>query len=153
MVLRPGAKARRIATGGHRAFAVTPSTQLVKTSGRDVLTRLHDHEAAAAGVDHHPGDHRITLGVTGARATARRLGTQPSGHMHAEIAAHTGVAGAAICHGLTVGPVGGLDLPDGRPGMASGHPAALALAELRAQEQSCHGSTQNPALSSAARRS
>jgi hypothetical protein len=60
MVLRLGANARRIDTGAHRVFAVTPGTQAAKTSGPDVLTRLHDHEAAAAGVDYptacYPGN-------------------------------------------------------------------------------------------------
>jgi hypothetical protein len=70
---------------------------------------------AAAGAGHHtacyPGNHRITRGVTGAQTITRRLGTQPSGHMHAEIAACTCVADAAICHGITADPVGTLDLP------------------------------------------
>ena len=74
MVLRLGTNARRIDTGGHRVFAGNPGTQVVKTSGRDALTWLRDHEAAAAGFDHHtacyPGDHRITMGVTGDQATA-----------------------------------------------------------------------------------
>jgi hypothetical protein len=170
MVPRPGANARRNDAGGHRVFAGTPGTQVVKTSGRDVPTRLHDHEAAAAGADRHtacyPGNHRITLGVIGAQATTRLPGTRPPGHTHAEIAARIGVPDPAPCHGITADPVGDLDLPrhlparqppghgpDGHPGMAPGHPAALALPELRAQEQSCHGTTHNPALSSAARRS
>ena len=169
MVLRLGTNARRTGTGGHRVFAGNPGTQVVKTSGRDALTWLRDHEAAAAGFDHHtaryPGDHRITMGVTGDQATTRLLGTQPSGHMHAEVAARIGVADPAICHGMTADAVSDLDLsgtlplgsalgrgPAGRPGLAPRHPAALTLPELRAQEQPCHGTTQNPALSSATRR-
>ena len=70
--------------------------------------------AAAAGSGHHtacyPGNHRITMGVTGGQATTRLPGTQPSGHMHAGIAARTGVAGPAICHGMTAGAVSDLDL-------------------------------------------
>lgn len=105
------------------------------------------------------------MGVTGGQAAARLPGTQPSGHMHAGIAARLGVAGPAICHGMTAGAVSGLDLPGtfllgsapgrglgGRPGPAPGHPAALTLPELRAQEQPCHGTTPNPALSAATRR-
>ena len=53
-------------TGYSRA---TPGTQVVKTFGRDALTWLRDHEAAAAGFDHYtacyPSRHRITMGVTG----------------------------------------------------------------------------------------
>ena len=141
----------------------------MKTSGRDALTWLRDHEAAAAGFDHHtacyPGDHRITMGVTGGQATTRLLGTQPSGHMHAEVAARIGAADPAICHGMTADAASDLDLSDtpplgsppgrgpaGHPGLAPRHPAALTLPELRAQEQPCHGTTQNPALSPATRR-
>ena len=87
---------------------------MVKTFGRDALTWLRDHEAAAAGFDHHtacyPGNHRITMGVTGGQATTRLPGTQPSGHMHAGIAARTGGADPAICHGMTAGAVSDLDL-------------------------------------------
>ncbi len=90
MVLRLGTNARRIGTGGHREFAGNPGTQVARTSGRDALTWLRDHEAAAAGFGHHtacyPGNHRITIGVTGDQATTRLPGTQPSGHLHAGIA-------------------------------------------------------------------
>ena len=117
----------------------------MKTFGRDALTWLRDHEAAAAGSSHHtacyPGNHRITMGVTGDQATTRLPGTQPSGHMHAGIAARTGGPDPAICHGMTAGAVSDLDLPGtaplgsapgrgpgGRPGLAPGHPAAAASA-------------------------
>ena len=42
----PRANGRLIDTGGHRVFAVILGAQVVKTSGRDVLTWLHDHEAS-----------------------------------------------------------------------------------------------------------
>ena len=42
MVLRLDTHARRIDTGRHRVFAVTPGTQAEKTSGRDVVTWLRD---------------------------------------------------------------------------------------------------------------
>ena len=86
----------------------------------------------------YPGNHRITLGVTGGQATTRLPGTQPSGHRHTGIAARTGVAGPAICHGMTADAASDLDLPGtlplgsppgrgpgGRPGLAPGHPAAI----------------------------
>ena len=168
MVPRLGTNGRRTGTGGHRVFAGNPGTQVVKTSGRDALTWLRDHEAAAAGVDHptacYPGNHRITMGVTGGQATTRLPGTQASGHIHAGIAARTG-GDPAICHGMTADAVSDLDLPGtflpgsppgrgpgGRPGLAPGHPVALTLPELRAQEQPCHGTTQYPAPSAAMRR-
>ena len=115
MILRLGTNARRTGTGGHRVFAGNPGTQVVKTSGRDARTGLHDHEAAAAGFDHYtacyPSNHRTTMGVTGDQATTRLPGTQPSGHMHAEIAARIGGADPAICHGMTADAVSDLDLP------------------------------------------
>ena len=168
MVPRLGTNGRRTGTGGHRVFAGNPGTQVVKTSGRDALTWLRDHEAAAAGVDHptacYPGNHRITMDVTGGQATTRLPGTQASGHIHAGIAARTG-GDPAICHGMTANAVSDLDLPGtflpgsppgrgpgGRPGLAPGHPVALTLPELRAQEQPCHGTTQYPAPSAAMRR-
>ena len=96
MVPRLGTSARRTGTGGHRVSAGNPGTQVARTFGRGALTWLRDHEAAAAGSGHHPacypGNHRITMGVTGGQATTRLLGTQPSGPMHAGIAARTGVA-------------------------------------------------------------
>jgi hypothetical protein len=49
MVLRLGTNARRTGTGGHRVFAGSPGTQMVKTSGRDGLTWLRDHEAPRPG--------------------------------------------------------------------------------------------------------
>ncbi len=116
MVLRLGTNARRIDTGGHRVFAGNPGTQVVKTFGRDAQTWLGDHEAAAAGFDYHtgllPSSHRIAKGGTGDQAITWLLGTQPFGHMHAEIAARSGVADPAICHGITADAVSDLDLSD-----------------------------------------
>ena len=61
------------------------------------------------------------MGVTGDQATTRPLGTQPFGHMHAEVAARIGVAGPAICHGMTADSVSDLDLSDSGVDVAAGH--------------------------------
>ena len=116
---------------------------MVKTVGRDALTWLRDHEAAAAGFDHHtacyPGNDRITMGVTGGQATTRLPGTQPSGHMHAGIAARTGVADPAICHGMTAGAVSDLDLSGTfLPGSPRDADQAAARAWLRDTQRRRH---------------
>ena len=86
-------------------------------------TGLRDHEAAAAGFDpvtvaseaddhkaYYPGSHRITMRVTGDRATGRLLGMQLFGHKNAEIAKRIDIAATAIFHGMTVEAVSDLDL-------------------------------------------
>ena len=114
-------------------------------------TGLRDHEAAAAGFDpvtvgseaddhkaYYPGSHRITMRVTGDRATGRLLGMQLFGHKNAEIAKRIDIAATAIFHqhdrrrdqrpGPVLHPAAGQPLgsgPDGRPGLGPGHPAAL----------------------------
>ena len=86
-------------------------------------TGLRDHEAAAAGVDpvtvgyeaddhkaYYPGAHRITMRVTGDRATGRLLGLQLFGHKHAEIAKRIDIAATVIHNYMTVDQVSDLDL-------------------------------------------
>ena len=98
MVLRLGTTAGRTGTGGHRLFAGSPGTQVVKIFDQAAArTGLRDHEAAAArsapvtvasqADDHnpcYPGTHRITMRVTGYRGTGRLRGLQLSGHKNAE---------------------------------------------------------------------
>jgi hypothetical protein len=82
MVLRRGITARRNGTRGHQPFALSLGTQVMKISGQAAArTRLHHHEAAAAGFhpvtvesaayDHKaydPSRHRTTMRVTGDRS-------------------------------------------------------------------------------------
>ena len=89
-----------------------------------ILGGLRDHEAAAAaGFDpitvgseaddhkaYYPGSHRVTMRVTGDRATGRLLGLQLFGHRHAEIAKRIDIAATAIFNGMTVDAVSDLDL-------------------------------------------
>jgi NADPH-dependent 2,4-dienoyl-CoA reductase/sulfur reductase-like enzyme len=112
------------ALGRNRQFAGSLGTQVVKIFDQAAArTGLRDHEAAAAGFapvttetqadDHkayYPGSHRITIRVTGDRATGRLLGMQLFGHKHAEIAKRVDIAAAAIFHGMTVDAVSDLDL-------------------------------------------
>ena len=69
-----------------------------------VGSEADDHKA------YYPGSHRITMRVTGDRATGRLLGMQLFGHQHAEIAKRIDIAATAIYHGMTVDAVSDLDL-------------------------------------------
>ena len=107
---KQGRVAGENALGGNRAFAGSLGTQVVKIFDQAAArTGLRDHEAAPAGFDpvtvaaqaddhkaYYPGSHRITLRVTGDRATGQLLGLQLFGHKNAEIAKRIDIAAAAI---------------------------------------------------------
>jgi NADPH-dependent 2,4-dienoyl-CoA reductase/sulfur reductase-like enzyme len=121
---KQGRVAGENALGGNREFAGSLGTQVVKIFDQAAArTGLRDHEAAAAGFDpvtiasqaddhkaYYPGSHRITMRVTGDRATGRLLGLQLFGHRHAEIAKRIDIAATAIYHNMTVDAVSDLDL-------------------------------------------
>jgi NADPH-dependent 2,4-dienoyl-CoA reductase/sulfur reductase-like enzyme len=121
---KQGRVAGENALGGDRRFAGSLGTQVVKIFDQAAArTGLRDREAAAAGFDpvtvasqaddhkaYYPGAHRITMRVTGDRATGRLLGMQLFGHKHAEIAKRIDIAATAIFHGMTVDAVSDLDL-------------------------------------------
>ena len=121
---KQGRVAGENALGGHREFAGSLGTQVVKIFDQAAArTGLRDHEAAAAGFDpvtvqsqaddhkaYYPGSHRITMRVTGDRGTGRLLGMQLFGHRHAEIAKRVDIAATAIFHGMTIDAVSDLDL-------------------------------------------
>jgi NADPH-dependent 2,4-dienoyl-CoA reductase/sulfur reductase-like enzyme len=112
------------ALGGNRKFAGSLGTQVVKIFDQAAArTGLRDHEATGAGYDpvttettaddhkaYYPGSHRITIRVTGDRATGQLLGMQLFGHKNAEIAKRVDIAATAIYHGMTVDAVSDLDL-------------------------------------------
>ncbi|MGN6676986.1 MAG: FAD-dependent oxidoreductase, partial [Streptosporangiaceae bacterium] len=112
------------ALGGSCQFAGSLGTQVVKVFDQVAArTGLRDPEAAAAGFDpvtvqseaddhkaYYPGSHRITMRVTGDRATRRLLGMQLFGHRSAEVAKRIDIAATAIFHGMAVDDVGELDL-------------------------------------------
>jgi NADPH-dependent 2,4-dienoyl-CoA reductase/sulfur reductase-like enzyme len=112
------------ATGGHREFAGSLGTQVVKVFDQAAArTGLRDHEAAAAGFDpvtvafqaddhkaYYPGSHKISMRFTGDRGTGRLLGVQLFGHKHAEVAKRIDIAATAIYHGMTIDEVSDLDL-------------------------------------------
>jgi NADPH-dependent 2,4-dienoyl-CoA reductase/sulfur reductase-like enzyme len=121
---KQGRVAGENAVGGNRAFAGSLGTQVVKIFDQAAArTGLRDHEARSAGFDpvtveaqaddhkaYYPGSHRITMRVTGDRATGRLLGLQLFGHKHAEIAKRVDIAATAIFNQITVDAVSDLDL-------------------------------------------
>jgi len=121
---KQGRVAGENALGGHREFAGSLGTQVVKVFDQAAArTGLRDHEATAAGYDpvtvqsqaddhkaYYPGSHRIIMRVTGDRATGRLLGVQLFGHKNAEIAKRIDIAAAAIFCGMTIDGISDLDL-------------------------------------------
>ena len=121
---KQGRVAGENALGGNRVFAGSLGTQVVKIFDQAAArTGLRDHEAVAAGFDpvtvesvaddhkaYYPGAHRITMRVTGDRATGHLLGLQLFGHRHAEIAKRIDIAATAIFHHMTADGLSDLDL-------------------------------------------
>jgi NADPH-dependent 2,4-dienoyl-CoA reductase/sulfur reductase-like enzyme len=121
---KQGRVAGENAAGGHREFAGSLGTQVVKVFDHAAArTGLRDHEAAAAGYDpltvaweaddhkaYYPGSSRIAMRFTGDRTTGQLLGLQLFGHKDAGIAKRIDIAAAAIHSGLTVDEVSDLDL-------------------------------------------
>jgi NADPH-dependent 2,4-dienoyl-CoA reductase/sulfur reductase-like enzyme len=112
------------AVGGHREFAGSLGTQVVKVFDMAAArTGLRDLEASSAGFDpvtiaaeaddhkaYYPGSHRIAMRWTGDRRTGRLLGVQLFGHRHAEVAKRIDIAAAAIFNEMTVEAFSELDL-------------------------------------------
>jgi NADPH-dependent 2,4-dienoyl-CoA reductase/sulfur reductase-like enzyme len=121
---KQGRVAGENACGGHREFAGSLGTQVVKVFDQAAArTGLRDHEARSAGYDpvtvaweaddhkaYYPGSHRIAMRFTGDRATGRLLGVQLFGHRHAEVAKRIDIAATAIFHSMTVDAISDLDL-------------------------------------------
>jgi NADPH-dependent 2,4-dienoyl-CoA reductase/sulfur reductase-like enzyme len=112
------------AVGGHREFAGTPGTQVVKVFELVVArTGLRDNEAVQAGFDpltvettnwdhkvYYPGAHEMHIRVTGDRKTGRLLGSQMVGHPQSEVAKRIDVFATALFHGMCVDDLNDLDL-------------------------------------------
>jgi NADPH-dependent 2,4-dienoyl-CoA reductase/sulfur reductase-like enzyme len=121
---KQGRVAGENALGGHREFAGSLGTQVVKVFDMAAArTGLKHDEASSAGYDpltvefegddhkaYYPGSHRVRLRYTGDRATGRLLGVQLFGHRHAEVAKRVDIAAAAIFSGLSVDAMSDLDL-------------------------------------------
>jgi len=121
---KQGRVAGENAAGGHREFAGSLGTQVVKIFDQAAArTGLRNHEAVAAGFDpvtvafeaddhkaYYPGSHKIAMRFTGDRGTGRLLGVQLFGHKNAEVAKRIDIAATAIFHGMTVDEFSDLDL-------------------------------------------
>ncbi len=121
---KQGRVAGENALGGHREFAGSLGTQVVKIFDQAAArTGLRHSEAAAAGFDpvtvgsaaddhkaYYPGSHRIAMRFTGDRATGLLLGVQLFGHRHAEVAKRIDIAATAIFHSMTIDSISDLDL-------------------------------------------
>ncbi len=110
--------------GGHRAFAGSLGTQVVKVFDLAAArTGIRDTEArsarfspltvASAADDHkayYPGAHRIHMRWTADTRSRRLLGAQLVGHKDASVAKRIDVVATAISAGLTVDAISDLDL-------------------------------------------
>jgi NADPH-dependent 2,4-dienoyl-CoA reductase/sulfur reductase-like enzyme len=121
---KQGRVAGENAAGGHRAFAGSLGTQVVKIFDcAAARTGLRDAEAVRAGYEpltvaaeaddhkaYYPGSHSIAMRYIGDRASGRLLGVQLFGHKNAEIAKRIDIAATAIFNGMTIDAVSDLDL-------------------------------------------
>jgi NADPH-dependent 2,4-dienoyl-CoA reductase/sulfur reductase-like enzyme len=112
------------AVGGHREFAGTLGTQVVKVFEAVVArTGLRDSEAKEAEFDsltvetrawdhkvYYPGAHETHIRLTGDRKTGRLLGAQMVGHSQSEIAKRIDIFATALFHGMRVDELNDLDL-------------------------------------------
>jgi NADPH-dependent 2,4-dienoyl-CoA reductase/sulfur reductase-like enzyme len=136
------------AVGGHREFAGTLGTQVVKVFDLVVArTGLRDFEARDAGFypltvestvwDHkvyYPGAQQIRIRVTGDRKTGRLLGVQMVGHYHGETAKRIDIFATALFHGMRVDELNDLDLSYTPPVSSPWDPVQMsAQAWMKAQ--------------------
>ena len=112
------------AVGGHREYAGTLGTQVVKVFDVVVArTGLRDEEAVQAGFtpltvefttwDHkayYPGAHSICMRVTGDQKTGQLLGAQIVGHRHGEVAKRIDIFATALFHKMHIDDLNQLDL-------------------------------------------
>lgn len=112
------------ALGGHRQFAGTLGTQVVKVFETVVArTGLRDDEAKNAGFDpltvestiwdhtvYYPDSHRLCIRVTGDRKSGLLLGAQIVGHWHTEVAKRIDVFATALFHNMSIDDLNHLDL-------------------------------------------
>jgi len=145
------------AVGGHREFAGSLGTQVVKVFDLAVArTGLRDAEAANAGFDpltvesttwdhkvYYPGAHEIRIRVTGDRKTGRLLGAQMLGHWQTEVAKRIDIFATALFHGMCIDELNDLDLSYTPPVSSPWDPIQMsAQAWLKAQGYT-HGTIQS----------
>ena len=163
---KQGRVAGENALGGNRQFAGSLGTQVVKIFDQAAArTGLRDHEAAPAGFDpvtvgseaddhkaYYPGSHRLTMRVTGdrahraaarsaaVRAPARRDRQAHRHRRHRDLPQHDRRCRQRprpVLYPAARQPLG--SGPDGRPGLAPGHPAALTRSRILASGATTSG--------------
>jgi NADPH-dependent 2,4-dienoyl-CoA reductase/sulfur reductase-like enzyme len=112
------------AVGGNRTFEGSLGTQSVRLFDYVVArTGFHDRDAANAGFDplsvdsvvwdhkvYYPGAKKMTIRVTGDRASGRLLGAQVIGYYGTEVSKRIDIFATAIHHGMSVEQMSDLDL-------------------------------------------
>lgn len=146
---KQGRVAGENAVGGHREFAGTLGTQVVKVFDLAVArTGLRDAEAARAGFDpltvestnwdhkvYYPGAHELHIRVTGDRKTGRLLGAQIVGHWHGEVAKRIDIFATALFHGMCIDDLNDLDLSYTPPVSSPWDPVQLSAQAWVAHHQ------------------
>ena len=121
---KQGRVAGENAVGGHREFAGSLGTQVVKVFDLAIArTGLREDEAKQAGFapmtivlefwDHkvyYPGAHRMHISLTGDQETGRMLGAQLIGHWQGEIAKRVDIFATALFHRMKIEEINDLDL-------------------------------------------
>jgi len=134
------------AVGGHREFAGTLGTQVVKVFDVVVArTGLRDEEARGAGFDpltvestcwdhkvYYPGAHELRFLITGDRQTGRLLGAQIAGHFHGEVAKRVDIFATALFHGMRIGDLNALALSYTPPVSSPWDPVQMSAQAWRA---------------------
>ncbi len=136
------------ALGGHRKFAGTLGTQVVKVFEIVVArTGLRDDEARNAGFDsltvestnwdhkvYYPGARALSIRVTGDRQSGRLLGAQMVGHWHTEVAKRIDVFATALFQNKCIDDLNALDLSYTPPVSSPWDPVQMsAQAWIRSQ--------------------
>lgn len=140
---KQGRVAGENAVGGSGEFAGSLGTQAVKIFDLVAArTGLRDAEAQEAGFDpftvqfetwdhkaYYPGAQKITIRITGERATHLLLGAQILGHRTSEISKRIDIVAAALFHDMTVEQLSDLDLSYTPPLSSPWDPVQMAAQE------------------------
>lgn len=149
---KQGRVAGENATGGHRQFAGTLGTQVVKVFDLAVArTGLLEQEARQAGFDpltteskvwdhkaYYPNPRELTIRITGDRRSGRLLGAQMVGHWQAEVAKRIDVFATALFHEMKVDDLNDLDLSYTPPVSSPWDPVQTSAQEwVKEMERTC----------------
>jgi NADPH-dependent 2,4-dienoyl-CoA reductase/sulfur reductase-like enzyme len=121
---KQGRTAGENATGGHKEFAGSLGTQVVKVFNLVIArTGLREREAMDAGFDpvtaeakfwdhkaYYPGAQEMRIRVTGDRASGRLLGAQIVGQWKSEVSKRIDIFAAALFHEMLTEDLNDIDL-------------------------------------------